>query len=227
MHEGHRDRMKRRFIAEGISSFENHNILELLLFFSIPRKDTNEIAHRLIKEFGSLNAVFNADFNDLCKVNGVSENSATLIKLIPEITKKYISGQDCKRTKLDNSETAEEFVKSYFIGETVEKVLLICMDNKCNVLYSDIISDGEISYVKVSMRKFIETALKHRASCVTIAHNHPNGSAEPSGDDLMVTVMVRDALRTIEVVLNDHIIYGGNGKTFSMASDKKYANFFR
>jgi hypothetical protein len=129
MHEHHRKRMKERFLREGIAYFEPHNVLELLLFYAIPQKDTNEIAHRLIERFGSLSAVFEAPFSELIQVEGIKEHSATLIKLIPELAGRYVSeSYGTKGVLLPTLDDAAEYLKSKYIGVTKEIVYLLLLD---------------------------------------------------------------------------------------------------
>ena len=103
-HEGHRQRLKNRFLTEGLDSFETHNILELLLFYSIPQRDTNGIAHKLLDTFGSLKGVFEADFEELIKIDGIKENTATLLKLIPEVARAYFHEEMDEQKIFDTAE---------------------------------------------------------------------------------------------------------------------------
>ena len=131
MHEHHRKRMKERFLREGIENFEPHNVLELLLFYSIPQKDTNEIAHRLINRFGSLSAVFEASFSELIEIDGIKEHSATLIKLIPALAQRYVSeANSFSGSFIPTIEEAGKYFKAKYIGATKEIVYLLLLDNK-------------------------------------------------------------------------------------------------
>jgi DNA repair protein RadC len=225
LHEGHRDRVKKRFLKSGLADFEPHNMLELLLFYSVPRRDTNELAHSLIAEFGSLKAVFDADYEQLLNVSGVGEGSALLIKLIPELSRAYLSFKGASEQSLNSPEAAGSFAITQFIALNKEHMLLICLDNKGKILNSQMIFEGEINYVNINTRKLIEQAVKYRASAVIIAHNHPNGKAYPSGDDSLMTVVIRDALKLIDVILADHIICDSEGNYFSMLNSADFKIF--
>ena len=225
MHDGHRDRLKRRFLQEGMEQFEPHNVLELLLFYSIPRQDTNETAHRLIDTFGSLSAVFDASVEDLVKVEGVGMNTAVLIKLVPAVNRRYLEDRALRGMHAISSEACGERFVSKFNGVTVERVLLLCMDNQGRVLHCASISEGTQSMVDISNRRIVEAALRHNASCVVLGHNHPNGVAVPSTTDVETTRVLARLLRSMDIVLYDHIIVA-DGEYFSMAKCNNFKLIF-
>lgn len=226
MHDGHRDRLRKRFQKTGLETFEQHNMLELLLFYAIPRRDTNETAHILMDTFGSLSGVFNASFEDLCKVDGIGENAATLIKLIPELSREYVTDYARKGTVLDSDSAAADFVKQRFIGAKNEKLIMLCLNSAGKIINTETAADGNVTYINVNMRRIVELAVKNNAANIILAHNHPSGNVAPSGDDALVTVMVRDALKVIDVHLLDHIICSVDGETFSMAAHPEFCNYF-
>lgn len=225
MHAGHRNRLRQRFLREGMEQFEPHNVLELLLFYSIPRQDTNETAHRLIDAFGSLSAVFDASVEDLIKVEGVGLNTAVLIKLIPAVNRRYLEDRALRGFDAVSSRACGELLVSKFNGVTVERVLLLCMDNKGRVLHCAAVSEGTQSMVDISNRRIVETALRHNASCVVLGHNHPNGVAAPSRADVEATRALARLLRSMDISLYDHIIVA-DGEYFSMADCEKFAPIF-
>lgn len=205
IHENHRKRLKTRFIEKGLEGFEDHNILELLLFYAIPRKDTNVIGHRLIKHFGTLSAVFDAPMEELVKIEGMGESSAALIKLMPGLIKKYLISDE-KIVFLNNSQAAGEFFIPYFVGEREENVYVACLDAKAKVIKCEHIHRGSFNSVEVSIRKVAQTALKHNAAAIILAHNHPGGVALPSPEDNETTKLVKNGLLSLGIVLYDHII---------------------
>ncbi|MEG0753864.1 MAG: JAB domain-containing protein, partial [Angelakisella sp.] len=182
LHKGHRERLKRRFRQQGLSSFDTHNIFELLLFYGIPLKDTNEEAHRLLETFGSLVNVFDAPYEDLLKVNGISENSATLIKLIPQLCQIYYE------SKVEDAPFDDENITHHlgqrlvgkYIGEVNEVAYLICLDNRLRILYFGKLGEGTNDSVSILTRKIVEISIRCNASSVILAHNHPTGLAMPS-----------------------------------------------
>ena len=210
MHKDHRKHTKDRFLSEGLDSFEPHNVLELLLFYSIPQKDTNETAHMLINRFGSLSAVFDAPYDDLLTVPGISEHSATLIKLIPAISRRYAMEKNSKVTKLSSIEDIGKYLVARYLGVTEETVLLLLLDNKFGLIDCVKVHEGSVNSSAITMRKLIETALFKRASMVVLAHNHPSGVALPSSDDLFTTQQVKRAFDLVEIGMLAHIIVAGD-----------------
>ncbi len=227
VHEGHRDRLRQRFLDEGLDNFQDHNVLELLLFYSIPRKDTNEEAHNLIDTFGSLSGVFNASYEGLCKVKGIGENSATLIKMMPELFKKYevdiINNDD---VVLNKSELIAKYVSSYFKGLTTEKMYLLCLDSACRVLSFNLISEGIVNATPLNIRTIMEISLKYNASQLILVHNHPSGIVAPSRNDIDATMGIQDLMRKMGMKLSDHIIIGHGDDYFSFRKSDKWKYIF-
>ena len=211
MHEHHRKRMKERFLREGIENFEPHNVLELLLFYSIPQKDTNEIAHKLIERFGSLSAVFDAPFSELVKVDGIKEHSATLIKLIPELSQRYFSeSSSIIGNFLPTVDDVGKYFTMKYIGVTNEIVYLLLLDNKYKIIDCVKMFEGSVNSSAITMRKLIEAAISANASYAVLAHNHPGGLAIPSTDDIFTTKETQRAFELIGVNFLAHILVAGN-----------------
>lgn len=210
-HEGHRERLKNRFLSSGLDSFEAHNILELLLFYSIPRQDTNEIAHALIQRFGSVKGVFDADFSELIKVKGIKENSATLIKLIPQLAKAYMTedGTDDQKLIFDSIDKVGSYLVKKFIGETKEVVYLMLLDNKFKLIKIEKIFEGSVNSSAIDARKIVEKVFSNNASSIILAHNHPNGIHLPSMEDIETTGMFASILPSIGVTILEHFIVAG------------------
>ncbi len=209
MHEQHRQRLKNRFLREGLDNFEPHNVLELLLFFSIPQKDVNETAHELINRFGSVSRVFDADFEDLIEVPGIKEHSATLIKLIPSIARYYMSDSATPGMMLDTIDKMGEFLVNKFVGASVETVYLVMLDNKLSLIDCVKIHEGSVNSSAVTMRRLVETALSRKASMAVLAHNHPNGLAIPSPDDMFTTNEASRAFSLMGIEFLGHILVAG------------------
>lgn len=210
MHENHRERVKRRFLTEGLDNFEPHNVLELLLFYSIPQKDTNELAHALIDRFGTLAEVFDASFDDLVSVPGVKEHSAVLLKMVPALSRRYALEKNRITTSLSSIEKIGEYLVNKYVGINVETVFLLLLDNKFNLIECVKIHEGSVNSSAITLRRLIEIALFKRASMTVLAHNHPSGVALPSSDDLFTTREIKRAFDLMEIKLLAHIIVAGN-----------------
>lgn len=210
MHEGHRKRLKERFLKEGLDSFEPHQVLELLLFFSIPRRDTNEIAHGLLKKYGSLSGVFEADLKDLSQTPGIGENSAYLLTLIPDLSRRYFNDKWRDKPELNSSTKAGQYAVSLFAGRPYEVFYIICLDAQNKVNYAEMVCEGTINEAPVYPRLIVESALRHKANTVILAHNHPGGSLNPSRADIEATNRIRIALEAISIKVVDHIIVCGS-----------------
>ncbi|MEA4807627.1 DNA repair protein RadC [Acetobacterium wieringae] len=210
-HKGHRQRVKKRVINEGIDSFEDHQILELLLFYCIPMKDTNELAHQLIHHYGSLSGVFDADPRDLCDQVGVTENTAILLSLIPALARRYQQGKFKEKAVLNSTTKAGEYTMALFTGRLNEAFYVICLDSQNKVNQATLLHEGTINEAPVYPRLIVETALRHQAASIILAHNHPGGSQKPSQADLDVTRKIKAATEAIAIPVVDHIIVAGEG----------------
>ncbi len=206
IHEGHRARKKEQFRDHGLDAFADHEVLELLLYYAVPRADTNPVAHRLMEKFGSLDAIFSADRTTLQEVEGVGENAATLISLIFPLLRRIRSSSHRSETVLSSTEQAGRYFVGLFLGERKEKLYEACLDAKGRLINCRLISEGAADSVQFNVRPIVENAIKCSASCVVIAHNHPSGVALPSHDDNIATLNVFDALGAVGVELVDHVI---------------------
>ena len=205
VHDGHRQRLKERFLREGLDGFTDVQVLELLLFYVIPRKDTNLIAHDLWKRFGTLARVLDAPVSKLTEVAGITENGAIFLKLVREIDRRYTLSQG-KEIILNTIDDCCEYLSCFFKGKKNETVFLLSMDAKLKVLSCREVGEGSINYASVPIRRCVEMALEDGATSVILAHNHPSGIALPSGDDILTTRRLAAALSTVEIQLVDHII---------------------
>ena len=206
IHEGHRARLRAGFLEHGLQSMNDINALELLLFYALPRRDTNETAHLLLERFGSLDGVFSAPVEDLCEVEGIGEYAAALIALVPEIMKKARLSKAREIRQIKCSEDAGEYLLPYFMNEQDEVVYLLCLDAKRAVICCAEMGRGVVNTVDANIRRMVEKALKVKACSVIIAHNHPDGIAIPSREDDIFTRCLYNALETVGIRLEDHII---------------------
>ena len=205
IHDGHREKMRRRFQETGLEGFADHEALELLLYYAIPRRDTNELAHRLLTRYGSLAALLQAPIEDLQRTEGIGESAAVFLKLVPAFVYKAqrSAGQE---TVLNSTEKAGRYLLTRFAGERNEVIYQLCLDRKGKLLACKRLSEGGSAAAELNIRRLVENALLSSASAVIFSHNHPSGIALPSREDYATTQQAQDALRTIGVELLDHII---------------------
>ena len=206
IHAGHRARLRKRFLDEGLDAFNEINALELLLFYCVPRKDTNELAHKLIQYFGNYTNVLSAPISELMKVEGVSEHIATYISIQGAAVRYYMINRKFGGTIANTTEDYGNILLPYFIGKTNETVYMLCLDAKCKVLCCREVSEGSVNAASISMRKIMDLALSSNATSVVLAHNHPSGLAIPSPEDQETTRRVANALKAVDVILVDHLI---------------------
>ncbi len=209
-HSGHRHRMRQRFFEHGLDNFDDHNILEFLLFYALPRRDTNLLAHRLMEHFGSLDAVFDATAEELMAMDGLGENAVALLRLVPEAGRRYMMRRNEPGRLILNAETAGSYLIPRFLGQRDECVLLLCLDAKMKLLACRELSRGDVSHAGLNLRKLAETALAHNAVNVILAHNHVGGIALPSAADKETTAQVWRFLKQMNIELTDHIIVAGD-----------------
>lgn len=206
-HDGHRSRMMKKVREHGFDGMEEHEFLEVLLFYAIPRKDTNELAHRLLKKFGSLHAVCEAPMVSLCEVEGIGEAAATFIRMVPEISRAYHLSKIKSIKVISSCREAGEFLCPYFIGLEKERFYMVSMDSAGKVLGVDLISEGTLTFAVVDIRKLVEIVLQYKATKVIVAHNHPRSIALSSSEDLQCTKRIKDVLGSLGVKLEDHLIF--------------------
>ena len=209
VHDGHRERLRERFETYGLDHFSDVNVLELLLFYAIPRRDTNEIAHALLDHFGSLDEVFGASRQELQEVPGIGANAATLIRLVPELAKRSAVSRTRDVTVFNNPSVVGRYLVPRLGSEKTEKVMILNLNPQKQLISCVEIGSGVVDSVNLNIRQVVETALKVRASSLILAHNHPSGNPAPSRDDELLTRRVRDALRLVDITLDDHLIIAG------------------
>jgi DNA repair protein RadC len=219
IHKHHRDRLKKRFLSEGLKGFNDSQALELLLFYAYPQKDTNPIAHEFLNKYGSLSNLFEADYKDLQRVLGSTEHVAVLLTLIPQLYQKYMISKWSDRPKLSTVREAGEYCVSLYQGKKYEVLALLCFDLNKHLIATSYINEGIVTETIISPRKIVECAIRFQAVSVIMAHNHPGGTPEPSFADIEATRRISELLAGIGISLSDHIIISGN-EFFSFAQEK-------
>lgn len=206
VHEGHRERMRRQMKTSGMDSLSDVQVLEVALYYAIARRDTNEIAHALLRRFGSLSGVLEAPRAELLKIDGVGESAADLLLLFIQMERRHLMDRAGRETILDTTYKCAQYLMPRFIGEQEEVVYLLCLDAKCKALDCSLIHRGAVNMTAISVRKIVKAALDHNATSVVVAHNHPSGLALPSREDRATTLALKAALDAVDVVLVDHVI---------------------
>jgi len=219
LHKGHRKRMRAAYIQGGADGMHDHQLLELLLSYGLPRVDTNALAHRLLSRqcFGSLEAVLGADVEQLKNTPGLGEHTAVLISMVGELGRR-VDIRRYRGSRLNSPERAMAFCIALTRDEKDESAYMLSLDRAMRVLHVDKLGAGVPGEVTIYPRRVAELALRYGAENVILCHNHPAGSLTPSRADCETTNIINDALRHIGITLNDHIITGGGG-AYSMLRD--------
>lgn len=208
VHSGHRQRLKDRFMQSGADGFEKHQLLELLLFFGIPQRDTNPIAHELLNRFGTIRGVLEASADELCEVDGVSMHTATLIKLISAVWNVAASEVDTT-VRYDSLNKIGELLVKRYAGINVETVFLVLLDRSWHIIDIVNLGQGSVNQVRLNTRQLVEVTIKKKAAMALLAHNHPNGNLVPSPDDLATTEEVARVFKSIHVDFLEHFLIAG------------------
>ena len=213
--EGHRERLRERMLKEGLGSFQDHEVLELLLFQYIPRKDTNKIAHDLLDQFGSIYNILNAPPEQLMTVDGVSKMTACNLSMLKEVLQRYTRGQ-ASRKKFAGVQSMIDFAKLLIANCYVEQLVFVFVDNTTTYLHHEIYTSNDTQRVTIDVKKIVATAVRVGATGVVVAHCHPNGELEPSEADIKFTRNLFFALGSLDVLILDHVIFNGGNNYFSM-----------
>lgn len=218
-HKGHRERVREKILSQGFDGFQPHEVLEFLLFHTVPRKDTNVMAHKLIDAFGSLQGVLNASAEELMKKGSISENSAILLSSITGIYAYY------EKTKkeiepINTPEKMKKLFKSYFIGEDRERLVAAFFDSSLKLKKIEIINEGQENGLSFNTKSVIRAAITSDAHSVAIAHNHPTAKAIPSKNDINATNDLKCQLKQFDIRLTDHLIFSGSD-VFSFANNEQ------
>ncbi|MBR4201257.1 MAG: hypothetical protein IKQ91_08315 [Oscillospiraceae bacterium] len=209
IHSGHRNRMRARFCATGFSGFQPHEVLELILFYGIPRKDTNEIAHRLLERFGSLHAVLSAKPEDTEQITGMTHNAAVLLSVFREVYR-FDADERLNGTVLNSYSKVCDFFAELYRFEETETVRAAMLDENLRVIRCEIIAEGHPSAAQFTVRQLNDAAFRAHSNLLVLAHNHPSGSAHISPEDIAVTRHLTEILRKSAVTLVDHILIAGD-----------------
>ena len=205
-HKGHRNRLRERYLRSGLDDYADHEILERLLTYAIPRVDVNPMAHALIDRFGSLSGVMDASMEELTSVDGIGETSAAFLRMLPEIFRRYEMDKLEPRETYDTLAQIGDYLRALYVGATVEKAYVLLFDNSRHLIGCHEIAEGTVNSVSINVPKIARLCFRANAASVVLAHNHPRGLAIPSGDDIDMTHAVDSALHTLGIQLLEHVI---------------------
>lgn len=209
---GHRERLRKRFAKSGFTGFNDYEVLELLLTYVIPRKDTKPISKQLLSRFKSIQGIFSADTNEIRNIEGMGEHSTLFLKIISEFIRFYFEHQvEKKELKFTTLEQVISYLNAVIGDYKNEVVKVIYLNSKNKVLHTELLSEGSVTESYVNPRRIVETALKHNSTSVIVAHNHPDGMPEPSDYDNDITQKISEALRLVDISLQDHVIIANQG----------------
>ena len=212
LHDGHRKRMMRRFTATKLSGFQPHEVLEMLLYYAIPRKDTNPIAHRLLDRFGSVSGVLAATPEALKSVEGVSDGVVTMLAFFRELGV-YVTGEQAVGMKMSSAADACDYFEALYKLEHNEVVRAVFLDDRLCLKSSVVISEGHPSASQFLTRRVAELAFAEGSNALILAHNHPNNSSAASAEDIAATQHLSAMLQSCGIQLIDHVIVGRDGAT--------------
>ena len=215
LHNGHRDRMKQRYIDNSFREFMPHELVEMLLYYGVPRRDTNPLAHRLLNSFGSVSNILLAEREALLAIEGVTPNVATMLNLVGDIHRFCSEEAMPVGEVLRTTEDYVAFLKPRFDRLPVEEVWIVCMDVLSRVIGVHQISSGTPLNADVNLRKVMQFVLSDNATKMVLAHNHPSGIAIPSKPDIVTTIALAKALNGVNMELMDHLIFARDNECVS------------
>lgn len=219
VNDGHRQRLRERMLKEGLDGFQDHELLELLLFQCVPRKDTNKLAHTLLNSFGNLFNVLNAQPEELMLVKGVSDVTACNLSMLKEVWRRYKKEEN---QKLDLSSVTEimKFAQRMVAESYAERVVVVYVDRGTKFLFSEeFAADTDAHSVRLDVKKIVTSAVRVKASGVMLFHCHTEGDCQPSSSDVRITQKLINALSGLEIVLLEHIIFAPEGVYYSFFQD--------
>ncbi|MHB9099665.1 MAG: RadC family protein [Syntrophales bacterium] len=207
---GHRKRLKQKFTASGMEAFHEHEVLELLLTYAVPQKDVKPPAKELLRIFGSLKGVVDAEIADLVRVKGIGEHSAILFKLIKEIAALYLKQRAKEKRQVTCTTELIDFCRTVMGGKRDEEFCVIYLDAQNQIIEFETIQKGVVNQAVVYPRQVLESALKKKASAIILAHNHHSGHVRPSDADIRLTKTIQETAKVLDILVHDHIIIGEN-----------------
>jgi len=217
--QGHRDRLRDRFISYGISAFTDSDVIELLLTFGTPRQDCKERARALLERFGSLSGVLEASIEELQEVKGIGPKNAVALKFVHEVARRFLKDRIIKRHYVQCARDVVEYLWHSLSFRDKEVFLALYLDTGNRILDAEELFSGTIDQAPVYPREVLKQALEKKAKSMILVHNHPSGRTNPSKGDLMTTKKITMAAMIVDVRVLDHIIIGGPQEYFSFEEE--------
>ena len=224
--EGHRRRLRDRFLNAGLSGFHDYEVIELLLTLATPRKDCKDAAKAALKHFKTLQGVLEASPKALCEVNGIGPKNMLGIKLIKAVAERYLEKRLIRKDPLNNSKELFDYLYHSIRDKTRECFNVLFLDAKNRVITTEVLFEGTLTASSVYPREVVLAALNHNAAALIFAHNHPSGDPKPSPEDVSITRQLVFACRVMGITVHEHLIIGNN-RYFSFADEGYIAQMNR
>lgn len=224
--QGHRRRLRERFLTSGLSGFHDYEVIELLLTLTTPRKDCKDAAKAAIKRFKTLQGVFEADAAELCQVKGIGPANLIGIRLIKAVTDRYLKKKLIAGNPVNNSRELHDYLRHSMRDKFRECFKVVFLDAKNRIIALETLFTGTLTASSVYPREVVQAALNHHAAALIFAHNHPSGDPEPSAEDIAITRQLVFACRVMGITVHEHLIIGAD-KYFSFADQGYIARINR
>ena len=209
-YKDHRERLKKKYRESGIDAFLDYEAVELLLCYAIPQGDVKPRAKALLRAFGSIKGIMDAEMADLLKVKGIGLHSAVLLKLVKDLGVLYLKQQAMEKTQITCTSELLNYCKTVLGGLKDEQFRVIFLDAQNRIIDDEPIQEGIVNQAVVYPRKVLEKALKRKASAIILLHNHPSGHIRPSDADIRLTRTIQETAKVLDILVHDHIIIGEN-----------------
>ena len=208
--EGHRQRLREKFLKSGLDGFHDYEIIELLLTLGTPRKDCKQSAKDALKKFDSLKGVLEADPKELIEIKGIGNNNIFGLKIAQAVSRRYLADRVLNKNFIRSSEEVLDYLKHNFRDKNREIFLIIYLNGRNQIIKMEELFEGTLSSSSVYPREVIKGALDNDAAALIFVHNHPSGNPNPSQDDLTITKQLKEAAQTIDISVHDHLIIAGD-----------------
>ncbi len=208
--EGHRQRLREKFLNSGLDGFHDYEIIELLLTLGTPRSDCKQPAKDALKKWGSLKAVLEAPPKELKKIKGIGDHNVFGLKLTQDVARRYLADRIVDMDYIQSSEDVLDYLRHNLRDKSQELFMVIYLNGRNQILKMETLFEGTLNTSAVYPREVVKKALENDASALVLVHNHPSGNPSPSQDDLTITKKLKESARTIDIYIHDHLIIAGN-----------------